>query len=98
MGCLAGTVVDMNYPKVHEIFPSKSPSSFSFPESQLHEAYKDTDLSLLTDDLKDIKIAVNSYLVLGGYYGIRPRAENEMPRLAADARELIALLQEEYPE
>jgi len=25
--------------------------------------------------MKDIKVVVNSYLVLGGYYGIRPRAE-----------------------
>lgn len=48
--------------------------------------------------MKDIKVVVNSYLVLGGYYGIRPRAEVEMPKLAADAQELIALLKEEYPE
>jgi hypothetical protein len=95
---LAGTVVDMNYPKVHEIFPSKSPSSFSFPESPLHEAYKDIDLSLLTDDLKDVKIAVNSYLVLGGYYGIRPRADTEMKKLERAAKELITLLKKEYPE
>jgi len=95
---LAGTVIDMNYPNVYELFGVASPQAFSFPESPFHLAYKDTDLSLLTDDMNDIKIVVNSYLVLGGYYGIRPRAENEMPWLAADARELIALLQEEYPE
>jgi hypothetical protein len=95
---LAGTVIDMNYPKVHEIFPSKSPSSFSFPESPFHMAYKDTNLSLLTDDLNDIKVVVNSYLILGGYYGIRPRADTEMKKLEADARELIVLLKEEYPE
>jgi len=63
-----------------------------------HDAYKDTILSLLTDNMKDIKVVVNSYLVLGGYYGIRPRAEVEMSKLAADAQELIALLKEEYPE
>lgn len=95
---LAGTVIDMNYPNVHEIFGSTSPSSFSFPESQFHMTYKDTNLSLLTDNMEDIKVVVNSYLVLGGYYGIRPRADTEMPKLAADARELIALLKEEYPE
>ena len=52
----------------------------------------------LTDDLEEIKVVVNSYLTLGGYYGIRPRAENEMPWLAEDARELIEMLKDEYPE
>ena len=95
---LAGSVIDMNYPNVHEIFGAASPSSFSFPESPFHKAYKDTNRSLLTDNMEDIKVVVNSYLILGGYYGIRPRAENEMPWLAADARELIELLRAEYPE
>jgi hypothetical protein len=48
--------------------------------------------------MEDIKVVVNSYLILGGYYGIRPRADIEMPRLSADARELIELLKQEYPE
>jgi len=95
---LAGSVIDMNYPNVHEIFGAASPSSFSFPESPFHKAYKDTNRSLLTDNMEDIKVVVNSYLILGGYYGIRPRAENEMPWLAADARELFELLRAEYPE
>lgn len=95
---LAGTVIDMNYPKIHEIFGSTSPSSFSFPESQFHTMYKDTNLSLLTDNMEDIKVVVNTYLALGGYYGIRPRSDTEMPKLAANARELIAMLKEEYSE
>lgn len=95
---LAGTVVDMNYPGVYGYFPVNQLESFSFPESPIHAVYKDANLSLLTDDMTDIKVVVNSYLVLGGYYGIRPRIEVEMPRLAADAQELIALLKEEYPE
>ena len=95
---LAGTIIDMNYPGVNEYFPVKQLESFSFPDSPLHDVYKDTNLSLLTDNMKDIKVVVNSYLVLGGYYGIRPRAEVEMPKLAADAQGLIALLKEEYPE
>ncbi|MDH3274726.1 MAG: DUF6090 family protein [Gammaproteobacteria bacterium] len=96
---LAGKVVDMNYPNVHEIFRAEAITyAFSFPESEFHSAYKDTNLSLLTDDMEDVKVAVNSYLVLGGYYGIRPRAKIEMPRLATSATELIALLEEEYPE
>lgn len=95
---LAGTVIDMSYPNVYEKFGAKSPSSFSFPESPFHAAYKDTDLALLADSMEDIKLALNSYLILGGYYGIRPRAEGEIPRLVEDARELINLLKLEYPE
>ena len=95
---MAGAVVNMNYPKVHQIFPSRSPNTFSFPKSPLHEAYKDTDLSLLTDDRKEIEIVVNQFLILGGYYGIRPRADTEMIRRADYAIELITLLKEEYPE
>ncbi len=95
---LAGTVIDMNYQNVREIFGASSPSSFSFPDSPFHAAYEDSNLYLLTDNLVDIRIVANSYLILGGYYGIRPRSENEMPRLAANAKELIELLKEEYPE
>jgi len=95
---LAGTVIDMNYQNVHDIFGVSSPVSFSFPESPFHEVYEGSNMSLLTDNMEDIKFVVNSYLILGGYYGIRPRAEVEMPKLAANARELIDLLKDEYPE
>jgi hypothetical protein len=88
---LAGTVIDMNYPSVYQHFPVDQLESFSFPNSPIHDVY-------LTDDIKDIKVVVNSYLVLGGYYGIRPRAEVELPKLVVDAQELIAMLKEEYPE
>ncbi len=95
---LAGTVIDMNYQNVHDDFGSGSPMSFSFPDSPFHAAYEDSNLYLLTDNMERIKVVVNNYLILGGYYGIRPRAEIEMPRLAANARELIELLKDEYPE
>lgn len=95
---LASRVVDMNYPNIGEVFPDGEMEYFSFPESQFHETYKNTNFSLLTDDINDIKIAVNSYLVLGGRYGIGPRAEMEMPRLVANASELIELLRADYPE
>jgi len=94
----ASTIIDMNYPKVHDVLGSASPRTFSFPDSPFHAAFENTELPLLTDDMKDIKLVVNSYLVLGGYYGIRPRAATEMPRLKSDANELIELLKEEYPE
>lgn len=37
-------------------------------------------------------------VVLGSYYGIRPRANIEMKLLKDRAEELIVLLKEEYPE
>lgn len=95
---LAGTAVDMNYPNVHQVFPVKSVSTFSFPESDFHETFRDTNLSLLTDDGRTIQTVVNQYLILGSYYGIRPRAEVEMGKLENDTKELITLLKEEYPE
>lgn len=95
---LAATIIDMNYPGVHDVFGPTSPSTFAFPDSPFHASYRDTDLSLLTDNISDIKVVVNSYLTLGGYYGIRPRAEVEMPRLEAQATELIELLEKEYPQ
>jgi hypothetical protein len=61
-------------------------------------AYKDTNLSLLTDDINEIRRVVNSYLILGGHYGIRPRADTEMRMLEERAKELIVLLKQEYPE
>ena len=95
---LAGSIINMNYPNVKEIFPSKSPSTFSFPDSPFHAAYKDMNLTLLTDDMNNIRRVVNNYLVLGGYYGIRPRADTEMKLLKARSKELIVLLKEEYPD
>lgn len=95
---LASRVVDMNYLNIHEIFPAGSVGSFSFPNSKLREAYKNINRSLLTNNIKDLEVVVNNYLILGNTPGLRPRAEIEMPNLVSNARELIALLKEEYPE
>jgi hypothetical protein len=46
----------------------------------------------------DLKVAVNGYLILANAPGIRPRADIEMPELVSKARELIALLKQEYPD
>lgn len=94
---LAHRVIDMNYPNINEVVAIGEQDYF-FALSQLQQAYKDTDLSLLTDDIEEIKIAVNSFMELGGYMGNRARVEIEMPRLIASARELIGLLNAEYPE
>ena len=95
---LATHVVNMNYVNLQEIFPPGVLESFSFPNSKLRESYKDTNHSLLTDNIMDIKVAVNNYLILVNTPGISPRAEIEMPKLVTNAQELIALLKQEYPE
>ena len=95
---LAGQVVDLNYPDLQEVFPVGPVESFSFPNANLSDKYENETRSLLTDDVNDIKVVVNSYLILANSPGLRPRAEIEMPQLVSTARELIAFLKEEYPQ
>jgi hypothetical protein len=96
---LASGVIDMNYEGIRNIFPiGKVVEPFSFPNPKLHEAYSSKDLSLLTNDIKDFKVVLNAYLILANTPGIRPRAEIEMPQLVSKARELIDVLNKEYPE
>lgn len=68
---------------------------YAFPPTKLYELYKDTELQLLTDDESRLRVLVNKYDHLGG---IRARADAEIPRLVESARELIALLKDEYQE
>jgi hypothetical protein len=67
-----------------------------------HEPMNKRELTLLTTDINDVRVAVNSFLELAwgdsGAGAIDGRAENEIPRLQADIRELILLLKQEYPE
>jgi uncharacterized protein DUF6090 len=95
---LASGVVDMNYPNVHDVVNIDASDSYAFPDSPVHQAYEDLTLPLLTSDVILVRVAVNSYLELGGGMGIRPRIEIEIPRLLADAHELIELLTAEYTE
>ena len=95
---LAGEVIDLNYPDLQEVFPVGAVEAISFPNTKLSEKYGNVTRSLLTDDVDDIKVVVNSYLVLANSPGLRPRAEIEMPQLVSTARELIAFLKEEYPQ
>jgi hypothetical protein len=94
---LAGQVIDMNYPDLQEVFPIGPVEAFSFPNTKLSEKYGNEARSLLTEDLDDLKVVVNSYLILANSPGLRPRADIEMPLLVSSARELIAFLKEEYP-
>jgi hypothetical protein len=94
---LAYRVVNSNYPNLNEVV-SVSPRGYFISFSQILQAYEKTDLPLLTDDIKEVRIAVNSFVELGGRMGISSRVETEIPRLIADAQELIDLLVAEYPE
>ena len=53
---------------------------------------KTNDLSVITNDIKDIKKVINSLIRLQAYYDIRSNIE--LPQLIADAEELIALLEQ----
>lgn len=94
---LAATeIVDANYPEPEgnlEIFDWSSP--YSFPPSELYEAYSDVELQLLTDDITKVRVMVNLFDHLGG---VRIRSDHELPRLKEQARELIQLLEADYPE
>lgn len=94
----ARQVVDMNYPNLGDVVPVNEYEGFSFPDSSIHEAYADIQLPLLTEEPEAIRAAVNGYLILADKPGIRPRTENEMPRLIASAESLITLLEAEYPD
>lgn len=96
-GSLANRVVDMNYPNINEVVAIDEQDYF-VPLSEFQQVYDGTDLPLLTNDIFEIKVAVNSFLELGGYMGNRARVEIEMPRLKANAHELIELLNAEYRE
>jgi hypothetical protein len=95
---LAGEVIDLNYPDLSDVFPVGTVEIFSFPNTKLSEKYGGITRSLLTDDIDDIKVVVNSYLILANSPGLRPRAEIEMPQLVSTARDLIVHLKEEYPQ
>jgi hypothetical protein len=94
---LAYRVVNSNYPNLREVLTA-GPKGYFVPMSQLLQAYEKTDLPLLTDDIKEVRIAVNSFVELGGRMGISSRVKTEIPRLITDAQELIDLLVAEYPE
>jgi hypothetical protein len=95
---LAGQVIDLNYPDLEEALPVGPVEAFAFPSTKLREKYGNVTRSLLTDDVDDIKVVINSYLILANSPGLRPRAEIEMPRLVSTAKDLITSLREEYPQ
>lgn len=95
---IASQAVDMNYPNLDKVVRPRETETFSFPRSEIHTAYKDVHLDLLTDDVDRIKAVVNAYLILADIPGMLPRTEVEMPDLIAEAQELITMLKAEYPD
>ena len=95
---LANKVVNMNYPDLHGLVGTSERQAFTFPDSEIHRAYEDVHLSLLTDDVEELSTVVNAYLTLADRPGLRPRLYGEMPILIATAEELVGLLKAEFPE
>lgn len=59
-GALANQVIDRSYPNIWKIVGIEYLDNPDFPSPSLHETYKNADRQLLTDDIKEIKIVVNS--------------------------------------
>ena len=90
--------MNRNYPDASEVLPAFGDRGYFISRSRLLQAYESTEVPLLTNDIEEVRIAVNNFLELGGRMGITSRLETHMPGLVADAQELIELLNAEYPE
>ena len=95
---LAMSVINMNYPDRGKIIVYDDDSNedllAAFFDSDLYRQIKSDDLSLLTDDIKELSRATNNFISLGYYLNARP--EIEIPRLRANALEIIDLINVEY--
>jgi Family of unknown function (DUF6090) len=95
---MADQVVDSGYPinPQFEAWARKMyHGSFEFPSPELHSIYADTKLQILTDDIRQVRVMSNKFQTAAG---MQPRLEHEIPGLVTNAREIIALLRQEYPE
>lgn len=95
---LADEVVDSNYPfdeQAMAVMIELSRKPISVPATSLHELYKETELQLLTDDMNKVRVMVNKFGKLGN---IKAHTDREIPSLLENAKELIDLLNTEYPE
>jgi hypothetical protein len=97
---IADQVVDSGYPAdprfeafFREMEMLRRP--FEFPSPELHAIYADTRLQLLADDIRQVRVMSNAYQSASG---MQVRLEYEIPALVANAREIIALLRQEYPQ
>jgi len=95
---LANEVVDANYPMDEHamgVLRELWLQPYAFPAKSFHELYQGTDLQLLTDDMNEVRVMVNSFGSLGN---IKAHTDHEIPSLLANAKELIDLLKTEYPQ
>jgi len=91
---LASAIVDTNYPD--DVWGgSKWANPYAFPPVARLEASEGVDLPLLTEDITKIRRMVNAFSKLGGQVSVR--VERELPVHIEHARQLIALLEAEYP-
>jgi hypothetical protein len=93
---LANEIVDQNYPARDGTDSLSWRSPYSFPPVELHDVYGDIDLQLLTNDIRKVRAMVNHFGYLGRH--VNTRHEQELPKLKDRARQLIELLESEYPE
>ena len=89
-------IVDLNYPNFELFGQLTWGSPFAFPPNELLEAYAEVDLRLLVNDTAKLRTLVNRFGKLGDQVSIRVNIE--LPEHIARARELIELLESEYPE
>jgi hypothetical protein len=95
---LAYEVVDSGYPpnqQAEEWWQQSFRGPLEFPSARLHEIYADARLPLLTEDVRKVRVMSNKYQAARS---MQVRSEHEIPKLVADANELIVLLQKEYPD
>lgn len=94
----ADQVVDSGYP-INPQFEGWVRKMFHgtmvFPSPELHAIYADTRLQILTDDIRHVRVMSNKFQAAAG---MKARLEREIPGLVANAREIIALLRQEYPD
>jgi hypothetical protein len=93
---LAFEIVDSNYPDPDRFTELTWRRPYAFPPTELLEAYGDVRLDLITQDSRKIRSLVNHFSSLGGQ--IRIRVEMELPDHLERARQLIELLELEYPQ
>ncbi|HCT55420.1 MAG TPA: hypothetical protein DF712_23485 [Balneola sp.] len=91
-------VIDFNYPQSANLLPNWYNMPVDgipdFNTLEHYQKYRSNDLELLTDNLNELKIAVNHAIPLS--FGIRIRAENEFPNAKQMATKIIQLLRKEY--
>jgi len=98
---LISEVVNVNYPNITQL---REVIRFSANYGTLKDIFlspeymemKTYNLDLNTKDKEAIVSAVNNYIML--QFNIEIRTVIELPKLVADAKELISLLKKEYPE